>query len=218
MLPTLWQHAVGTALLAVSTAFLLVPVGGCIPIPKPKIIGLKPESPEVVTYTSQNIFFTKRESPVDQLRPTFRWEQFPRPADLTELGPDADERITAVHYELRLWKVGPGFSGDFERPDTSFWIGSAEDYKYSWSHECRDSDPGELVYRKQGLTMPEHRLESSLEPDSRYFWTVRAHFKFDGKLRVTEWSEQFLLHPHYVFQTWPDGCSSPVIFHLIRTP
>ena len=241
MLPEPWQRIVRAAILTVLSACLLFTVG-CISN-KPQIIGLKPESPELATCAALGpcpLFF-KRESSVARFRPTFRWERFPRTADLAELGPHAHERIdsgleelmgtidvakpaphaieriTAVHYELRLWKVGPVFSGRFETPGTSFWIGSADDYKYSWAHECRDSDPGELVYSKQGLTSPAHQLETPLEPDSRYFWTVRAHFTLDGKRRATEWSEQLLLYPHDELQTWPDGCSSPAIFHLIRT-
>lgn len=219
--PNLWEHIVRAAMLPFLSACLLFTVG-CIS--KPQITGLKLESPELAACAALSPcpFFAKRESQVDGLRPTFRWERFPRTADLAELGPHAHERITAVHYELRLWKVGPGFSGDFQRPGTSFWIGSADDYKYSWAHECRDSDPGELVYSKHGLTNPEHQLETSLEPDSRYFWTVRAHFTLDGKRRATEWSEQFLFHPgnssRESLTNQKDGCSYPAIFHLIRTP
>lgn len=47
--------------------------------------------------------------------------------------------------------------------------------------------PGEIVYRRTGLTLPEHALESPLRPNARYFWTVRARFELDGRSRVTEW-------------------------------
>lgn len=225
VLPRPRQRVANGPMLAVSLACLLFS-GGCIA--KPHVIGLKPESPGLAACAVLGPcpFFAKRESPVEGLRPTFRWEQFPRTADLAELGPHAHERVMPVHYELRLWKVGPGFSGDFqrrsksflERPGASSWIGAADDYMYSWAHECWDSDPGKLVYSKQGLTTPEHQLETPLEPDSLYFWTVRAHFTLDGKRRATEWSEQLLLYQHDQVQTWPDGCSSPATFHLIRTP
>ncbi len=112
-----------------------------------------------------------------------------------------------MSYELRLWKVGDEFP--------------------SWEHECRDTDPGELVYTKQGLVNPEHKLETFLKPNSLYFWTVRAHFTLDGKRRATEWSEEL---PHFSsygfvdlvfesrFESRKDGCSYPATFHLIRTP
>lgn len=47
--------------------------------------------------------------------------------------------------------------------------------------------PTQEVYRRQGLPAPEHRLEVTLEPGARYFWTVRARFTLDGATRVTGW-------------------------------
>lgn len=47
--------------------------------------------------------------------------------------------------------------------------------------------PGELVYRREGLPKPEHTIAISLQPDRRYFWTVRARFELDGRTRLTEW-------------------------------
>ncbi|MGH7147103.1 MAG: hypothetical protein ACREIJ_04280 [Nitrospiraceae bacterium] len=182
---------------------------GCVDKPV-YLVGLKPEAP-----------CADRESPVDTLRPTFRWEAFPRAKDLEELGPHGGERIAAVSYEWRLWKVGDEFSGAPETPGTIDRIEVAADYKYSWRHECRDTDPGELVVTKQGLVTHEHTLETPLQPNSRFFWTVRAHFTLDGKRRATEWSEQlpnFTVSPEFGFQSQADGCSYPATFHLIRTP
>ena len=47
--------------------------------------------------------------------------------------------------------------------------------------------PGEVVYTRQGLPEPWHRLERPLEPATKYFWTVRARFELDGDPRVIEW-------------------------------
>lgn len=46
---------------------------------------------------------------------------------------------------------------------------------------------GKIVYRRNGLPMPEHQLESPLASSRRYFWTVRARFDLDGQARFTEW-------------------------------
>lgn len=46
---------------------------------------------------------------------------------------------------------------------------------------------GRLVYAREGLALPEHELETALEPASKYLWTVRARFVLDGLARVTEW-------------------------------
>lgn len=47
--------------------------------------------------------------------------------------------------------------------------------------------PGDVVFRRDGIAVPETSLDDSLRPDSRYFWTVRARFDLDGRTRVTEW-------------------------------
>jgi hypothetical protein len=47
--------------------------------------------------------------------------------------------------------------------------------------------PAEIVYRREGLSDTVHTMTTSLRPDTRYFWTVRARFDLDGRQRVTEW-------------------------------
>lgn len=51
--------------------------------------------------------------------------------------------------------------------------------------------PLQISYRRDNLTTPTHRIESSLDPQSGYFWAVRARFTLDGRERVTEWSATF---------------------------
>ena len=46
---------------------------------------------------------------------------------------------------------------------------------------------GLLVYARDGLTTPYHKLEKALEPSSKYLWTVRARFVLDGLPQATEW-------------------------------
>jgi hypothetical protein len=48
--------------------------------------------------------------------------------------------------------------------------------------------PAQVVYRREGLAAPAHRLETALQPQARYFWSVRATFDLDGRRRVTAWS------------------------------
>lgn len=47
--------------------------------------------------------------------------------------------------------------------------------------------PVELIYTRQGLPEPSHRIEAPLAPCTKYFWTIRARFTLDGHTRVTEW-------------------------------
>lgn len=203
--------------LAASLAGMLF-AGGCTP-PAPHIVGLKPNYPGL-PFCDRDICppFPMRKPRVDSLRPTFRWERFPRIQDLSEVGPGPGQRVTDVSYELRLWKVGKQFSGDVERPrGSSGWIGSADDYKYSWMHECRDTDPGELIYTRRGIRDPHHTVETPLQPASHYYWSIRAHFRLAGSRRVTEWSEQ-LPRDRSATEFSDRPCSIPATFHLFRTP
>ncbi len=48
--------------------------------------------------------------------------------------------------------------------------------------------PVELIYKKIGLTESSHVLEQPLEPETRYYWTLRANYLIDGHKRITGWS------------------------------
>ena len=47
-----------------------------------------------------------------------------------------------------------------------------------------------LVYSKDGLPEPRHRIEMTLTPGTDYTWTVRARFRIDGARRLTEWTQR----------------------------
>lgn len=47
--------------------------------------------------------------------------------------------------------------------------------------------PAAIIYSRQGLPKPYHKIENPLETCTKYFWTVRAKFQYDGQTRVTEW-------------------------------
>ena len=89
-----------------------------------------------------------------------------------------------------------------------------------------DGAPSELVYEREGLPSPSHRLEKPLAQDTRYCWSVRARFKLNGEWRLSEWGFSRLPWPpeyyreydtsarrtdnippanYYRFQTPPDG-------------
>lgn len=54
--------------------------------------------------------------------------------------------------------------------------------------EAERCEPGRLVYERTGLTSPEDRLETSLAPAQRYFWSFRARFTVDGRPMATDWA------------------------------
>jgi len=46
----------------------------------------------------------------------------------------------------------------------------------------------DVFYHVEGLTETSHRVPMRLEPNTRYFWSVRARFDLDGRMRVTDWA------------------------------
>lgn len=98
----------------------------------------------------------------DSVRPTLRWEAFPRPEDLKadKAGLLGGARDTT--YEVRVWLARDDVPGEVV--------------------------PGELVYARTGLVEPAHTLETPLAFDTLHLWTVRAHFALQGERRVSEWA------------------------------
>ncbi|HQR10705.1 MAG TPA: hypothetical protein PLW68_05195 [Casimicrobiaceae bacterium] len=48
--------------------------------------------------------------------------------------------------------------------------------------------PDAIVYERFGLERPEHQVESALDPNSTYFWSVRLRYEIDHHPRATRWS------------------------------
>jgi len=105
--------------------------------------------------------------PVEDIRPTFKWEAFPRPLDVAGLGGQAG-RLSAVRYELVIHEA---------------------------RYAKQVYEPGAVIYRRTDLLESSHRVEQRLQPCGRYFWTVRAHFRLDGWPRVTEWMGAYGVFP-----------------------
>lgn len=119
--------------------------------------GLRPEYPEaLLNGASQKASFVK----VDSLRPTLRWEPFPRPEDHKAGREGLVSGIGDVTYDLKIWEA-------YEEGPVEY--------------------PAELVYSRRELREPWHKLEEPLKPSTKYFWTIRARFELHGQARVTEW-------------------------------
>jgi hypothetical protein len=54
--------------------------------------------------------------------------------------------------------------------------------------EAEGCERGRLIYERTGLAAPEHLLEDSLQPATRYFWSMRARFALDGRPTATRWA------------------------------
>lgn len=66
-----------------------------------------------------------------------------------------------------------------------------------WSAEGDYLDA--IIYSKQGLREPYYKFEEPLEPCSKYFWTIRARFEIDGKVKITEWGISQWGVPHQIY-------------------
>lgn len=158
-----WSAARGWALTAA-----LASLQGCAM--KAPVSGFAPLYPELTTsfsmgrsYPTEFLDWTK----VDSLQPTLSWEPFPG-THRAWMGAEPEpfirvdmHSVRAVTYDLKIWTV-----------------------------ERRGAlrIPAELVYEREELAQPSHRLERPLQPDSEYFWSVRARFNLEGNPRATEWS------------------------------
>ena len=101
---------------------------------------------------------------VDSNPPTLEWERFPRGYAWAPESADA-AGISGVTYEMRLYNALRHYvsgNGDFLSPER-------------------------VVYERTGLREPVHRPETELEPCAVHFWTARARFTLDGRVRVTPW-------------------------------
>lgn len=96
---------------------------------------------------------------VESLQPTVRWEAFPRQQDREADNEGLLSRIGTVTYELKIWRSSDGYK----------------------------PTPSDLVYSRQGLVQPSHRIDQPLQPKTKYHWSVRARFELEGQPRVTEW-------------------------------
>lgn len=139
---------------------ILVMVAGCL---SPHW-GLKPIYPEASGFQDRQYVFTR----VPSRSLEFEWEAFPRAGDLKAIQESTGKTISDVTYELRVWEADPKFPETF-RP----WDNVAE--------------PGPLVYTREGLLTPRHKMSAPLKWRTKYFWSVRARFLLDGHPRVTSW-------------------------------
>lgn len=101
---------------------------------------------------------------VNSLQPTLRWQPFP------------GEHSQSLDAQQ---------SKPFVAADAT----SVQDVQYDlkiWT--VRGRAPGDLVREADGLSRPEYRVEPALQPDTEYYWTVRARYRLDGQPRTSEWS------------------------------
>lgn len=71
---------------------------------------------------------------------------------------ETKEAVTDITYEIRVARIG------------------------------MDYQPVETVFHRTGLTETQVRPDVPLAKNAGYYWTVRAHYRVDGRPRVTEWT------------------------------
>lgn len=142
--------------------FLITPID--LPTPGYAAFPLAGNDCWLVPISPPNPSFSK--SVIDTLRPTFQWSAFPRELDHQKLDPEVLRKIENVTYDLRIWDVDSHhISGHFRR--------------------------NRLFYERTGLAAPEHTMEVSLAPATKYVWSVRARFVFVGRPMATRWATRY---------------------------
>jgi len=81
----------------------------------------------------------------------------------------------------------------------------------------RNDSPAELAYEARSLPASRHQLPHPLEPDTCYFWSVRARFQINGEDRLTDWSRS--LQPHNPSQRadLPSPIPAPNYFRFVTS-
>ena len=103
--------------------------------------------------------------------------------------PPLEKKAFATHCEfVEVESLQPTFQWQpFPRPADDF-ADKVHDVTYELRIWTTTQGPsGKLRYSRDGLKLPSHKPEESLEPSIQYLWSVRARFMIDGDLRVTEW-------------------------------
>jgi hypothetical protein len=109
-------------------------------------------------------------STVDSLRPTLKWESFPTERDTKKGTRDSVQGLSHVTYDLKIWRVDDDWPIRRVAPNGDLLAPAPE-------------------YTRTGLQEPHHMIETPLQANSQYFWTVRARFLLQGSPRVTQSSE-----------------------------
>lgn len=116
------------------------------------------------------------------------------PPSLYRLGPFefGPPRVDSLTPRL-VWESFP--SREDVKRDATNVLSRVSEVSYDlriWKNE--NAGPGELVYERTGLVLPEkngtvgHTVETPLGAWSGYLWSTRARFHLDGDERVTRWS------------------------------
>lgn len=155
----------------VVVALALAALGGCALAPSsclsPPVSGFQPVQPELRQCIYGKFVFVEADvlewMPVGSTRPTLAWEPVP-----------------GRHQE---------YLGDDRRPFVTADIEDIQDVRYDlriWS--VREELAERLVYERSGIDGTSHRVEEPLQPEMKFYWSVRARFRLDGETRVSEWS------------------------------
>jgi hypothetical protein len=121
---------------------------------KAPVSGLRPEYPENYADGTEIMFVE-----VDSLRPTLRWESFPRPQDLREDKEGMLYLIKNVTYDLKIWSA----EGDYPYDIICSKQGLREPYymleealepccKYFWTIRARFKIGGKLRVTEWGIS------------------------------------------------------------------
>jgi len=120
-------------------------------------------------------------TPICGIRPLYPEVRYAMPQ-----GTVADVRVDSAQPTLR-WEAWP--TDEMRENDRGGMLDRVRGVLYDL--KVWRAPPGKevrLVYERDGLSQPLHRIERPLEPGTRHFWTVRARYSVDGREEHTIWS------------------------------
>jgi len=87
--------------------------------------------------------------------------------------------IESLSPTLR-WDPFPG-PGEEVTYDLTMWSGTTG---------LREIQLGPIAYRRQGLTESFHHMETNLDASTYYVWAVRARYRLNDRIQLTNWSHE----------------------------
>lgn len=129
---------------------------------------------------------------INEVKPQLAWESFPQPWDVSM----SDQRMPGnVSYEIEI------YSTKFKK----------QKFMVIPQYEIK-----QLVYHRDNIKQPQHKVEIELDPCTTYFWRVRAKFNMEGVPRITEWGGLYwmILKDNEFLDRYSDTASLYYVFRI----
>ena len=84
-------------------------------------------------------------------------------------------------FSSKVNSLTPTFRWNYYKPNKS---GSNISYDFQiLTHPSK-----QVVYERYSITVTNHKIDSKLKPNTKYYWQVRGNYSENGNMLVTEWN------------------------------